>query len=85
MAKTILLTELKILEMRINPDSENITVKYVIIDEFGEIYGREKVETYWVTLPANAGSADVQLPANFVSLVTTLYDAGLDALKGKYL
>lgn len=83
--KTINLTNIQITEMVINPIHQCIFVKYFILDETGKKYESEKVETYWVTLPANAGSADVQLPANFVSLVTTLYTAGLSALKAKYL
>lgn len=84
MPKTITLNNVKILDMHINPEAQNITVKWVLLESSGEIYGREKVETYWVTLPSNAQSSDVQLPANYITLVTDLYVAALAALKGKY-
>jgi hypothetical protein len=85
MAKVINITELKILNMEILPVEQCIRVRYQIYDEFGTAYGSEKVETYWITLPANAGASDNQLPANFVTLVTTLYTSALDALKTKHL
>ena len=85
MAKSIALVDIKIREMVITPEAGNITVKYVILDEGGEVFRREQVETYWVTLPDPAESNSVQLPANYVSLITSLYTAALAALKAKYL
>ena len=87
MTKVINIIDLKILSMDIMPIEQCIRVRYQIYDETGLAYGPEKVETYWVTMPTGnmVGSSDVQLPANYVTLVSSLYTAALGALKAKYI
>jgi len=85
MAKTINLNNIKISEMVIDTSRQCIEVKYALADSEDKLWGDNQTETYWVTLPSNPASSDVQLPANYVSLVTNLYTAALAALKNKYL
>ena len=84
MGKTIAL-RIKITELTIRPVEQTIMVRWIYEGPDGTQFGRENLEVYWVTMPPNPGPTDVQLPAKYIAMATTLYADAQAALDAKYL
>jgi hypothetical protein len=85
MARTITLTEIRLVGMFVNIGAKQMIVTYTIHDAEGVQWGPSLIETYWVDLPDPPGSADVQLPAVYLEQLTGMYNAAKAALEAKYL
>jgi hypothetical protein len=85
MAKTIVLTELRIVGMYVDIINQKVTVNYSFHDAGGRKWDNSYQETYWVTMPANPTAQDVQLPVQYLQNLIDLYTAAKNALTSKYL
>lgn len=89
MTKTIILTDLVINEIRINYDSQTVTVLYSMIDAGGKEW-EKKEATFWVTMPV-LGEGEVpnpnwfQLPAGYIPTLVNLKNDADAALTAAFL
>jgi hypothetical protein len=84
MAKTITLNNVKIVGMFVDIVNQKVVVTFTTHDSTGKQWGGSQTETYWVTLPATPGSSDVQLPAQYLANLVSLYNAASAAILTKY-
>jgi hypothetical protein len=85
MSKTIVLTKIEIAGMYVDIVNQKVVVNYSLQDANSKQWGLSYQETYWVTLPANPTSQDVQLPSQYLQNLVNLYSVAKSDLEGKYL
>lgn len=85
MAKTIVLSELKVFGMFVDIINQKVVVNYSFHDTDGKQWGQSFQETYWVTLPENPIDSDQLLPAQYLQNLVDLYNAAKADLTSRYL